>query len=54
MSAHITVDQTATGWKIAVTDADQVVIEVDGAALLVALHPDDDDTPKPLDVTLQS
>ena len=53
MSAHITLDQTATGWKIEVTDADQVIIETDGAALLVALHPDEDDTVKPLDVTLQ-
>jgi hypothetical protein len=54
MSAHITIDQTPTGWKIEVTEGDQVILETDGPRLALAVHPDDDDTPtKPLDVQLQ-
>ena len=54
MTAHITIEQTLTGWRVTATAADEVVVETDGAALLVALHPDDDDTVKPLEVQLAS
>jgi hypothetical protein len=53
MSANVSVDQTPTGWRVVVKEADEVVIETDGPGIVVAIHPDDDDTSsKPLDVTL--
>jgi len=53
MSAHITVDQTPNGWRVEVTEGDDVVVETNGDSLAIAVHPDDDDAPgKPLDVSL--
>ena len=54
MSAHITIDQTPTGWRVEVTAGDQVIVETDGPRVAVAVHPDDDDTAvKPLAVALE-
>jgi len=51
MSAHITIDQTPTGWRVEVTDGDDVIVETDGPSVAVAVHPDEDDA-APLNVTL--
>jgi predicted RNA binding protein YcfA (HicA-like mRNA interferase family) len=52
MSAHVTIDQTDTGWRVEVTEGDHVIVETDGPSCIVAVHPDDDDTQTPLAVTL--
>lgn len=53
MSAHISADQTPTGWRVEVTDGDDVIVETDGPNLSVTIRPENDDAPPtPLDVTL--
>ncbi len=52
MSTRITIDQTATGWHVEVTDGEQVIVETDGANCNVSVQPDTDDSPTPLAVTL--
>jgi hypothetical protein len=51
VTARVVIEQTATGWKVEVTEGDDVVVETSGNSVAVAVHPDDDDN-KPLDVTL--
>lgn len=53
MTAHVTIDQTADGWIVEATDADDVIVTTEGSSVLVAVHPDDDDTGKPLAVGLE-
>ena len=53
MSAHVSIDQTGTGWHVAV-DAEDVVIVTDGADIHVTIGPDDDDTPTPLAVAFEN
>lgn len=52
MSNKVTIEQTPTGWHVEVTDADLVTIDTDGADINVAVTPDQDDSPRPLDVHL--
>lgn len=53
MSAKVTIEQTADGWSVEVTDGDDVVVETKGSSIVVAIHPDDDDQQgKPLGVAL--
>jgi len=54
MSGTVTITQTDTGWLVEADEADRVIVETRGKSILVAVHPDDDDTPKgkPLAVAL--
>jgi hypothetical protein len=54
MSAEVVVSQTAEGWDVHITAADDVVVRTIGKRITVAVVPDDDDTPTPLAVTLES
>jgi hypothetical protein len=55
MSAEVVTTQTADGWDVHITAADDVVVRTVGKRITVAIIPDDDDTlPVPLDVTLGS
>lgn len=54
MSVRVVIEQTANGWKVEATNGDDVVVETSGSGIFVAVHPDDDDTATPLDVTLGS
>lgn len=51
-AAHVTIDQTDTGWRVEVIEGDRVIVETDGPSCTVAVHPDEDED-KPLAVTLQ-
>ena len=53
MSAKVIIEQTADGWRVEVTEGDDVVVETSGKSIAVAVHPDDDDHQgKPLAVQL--
>ena len=52
MSAQVVVKETADGWDVHITQADDVVVRTVGKRITVAIVPDDD--PQPLDVTLGS
>lgn len=52
MSGHVSAEETPTGWRVEVRDAEFVIIETDGPRLSIGLAPDDDDTPTPLAVSL--
>lgn len=52
MSAKIRLEETDTGWRLLVRDAEAVYIETDGSRISINLQPDDDDAPTPLDVQL--
>ena len=53
MSAKVIIEQTADGWRVEVTEGDDVVVETSGTSIAVAVHPDDDDhQDKPLAVNL--
>jgi hypothetical protein len=54
MSALVVVNQTTDGWNVHISAADDVVVRTIGKRITVAITPDDDDTPTPLDVTLES
>ena len=50
MTAQVVVTQTADGWDVHITDAEDVVVRTVGPRITVAIVPDDDETP--LKVTL--
>jgi hypothetical protein len=52
MSAQVVVTETADGWDVHITDAEDVVVRTVGKRITVAVVPDDDDNPQPLAVTL--
>jgi len=52
MAAQVVTTQTAEGWDVHITAADDVVVRTVGKRITVAIVPDDDDTPTPLAVTL--
>jgi hypothetical protein len=52
MAVNVSADQTATGWRIELQGVEAAVIETDGPRLSIVLAPDDDDTQKPLAVSL--
>lgn len=55
MSAQVVVKETAQGWDVHITDAEDVVVRTIDKRIVVAVVPDDDDQPAtPLEVTLQS
>ena len=54
MSAVVTITEDADGWTVKITEAENAVIKTVGKRITVAVNPDDDDTPQPLDVTLGS
>lgn len=52
MSAEVVVNQTADGWDVHITDAEDVVVRTIGKRITVAIIPDDDAAEEPLRVTL--
>jgi hypothetical protein len=53
MTAEVVVTQTADGWDVHITKADDVVVRTVGKRITVAVIPDDDTSPEtPLAVTL--
>jgi hypothetical protein len=50
MSAEVVVTQTADGWDVHITHADDVVVRTVGKRITVAIIPDEEETP--LAVTL--
>ena len=52
MSAEVVITQTADGWDVHITDAEDVVVRTVGARITVAVVPDEDVTEEPLKVTL--
>lgn len=53
MSARVTVDQTATGWRVQVDEGDWVIVETDGPRITVSVNPDEDEPARPLEVALE-
>ncbi len=51
MSAEVVITQTATGWDVHSTGADDVVVHTEGPRIVVSVTPDSDDT-APLAVSL--
>ena len=50
MTAKVVIEQTADGWDVHITDAEDVVVRTVGPRITVAVVPDND--PQPLAVTL--
>ena len=54
MSAVVTITENPDGWTVKITEAENAVIKTVGKRITVAVNPDDDDVPTPLDVTFET